>query len=78
MVESGRRPGMGRVNIAFGGFTRFAQNASERAHRAKVEAGGNWRATSLASRSGFWFHGPKSFIEKDVRRELYLLAAASP
>ena len=50
MVEPGRRRGIDRLNVDFGGFTRVAQNASERAHRTKVEAGGNSRATSFANR----------------------------
>jgi len=48
VVESGRRRGVDRVNIQFTGLTRVAQNASERAHRTKVAANGNSRATSLA------------------------------
>ena len=64
MVESGRRRGIGRINIEFTGLTRVVESASERAHRTKVEAGGYSRTTSLASRCRLWFHGPKFLVEK--------------
>ena len=38
--------------------------SKEGANRTKVEATGDSRATGLASRCGFCFHGSKSFVEK--------------
>jgi hypothetical protein len=38
--------------------------SDEGTDRTKVEAGRDSRATYLASRCDFWFHGPKSFVEK--------------
>lgn len=64
MFESGRRRGMGWVSIEFGGLPRVVESASERANRTKVQPHRNSRATSLASRCGFCFHGTKSFVEK--------------
>jgi hypothetical protein len=47
----------------------MAARSNERANRTKVEAGRDSRAASLASRSDFWFHGPKSFVEKTFAQD---------
>jgi hypothetical protein len=43
--------------------------SKEGANRTKVEAGGDSRATNLASRCDFWFHGPKFFVEKRFAKD---------
>jgi hypothetical protein len=42
----------------------MAACSNEGANGTKAEAGRDSRATNLATRCDFWFHGPKSFVEK--------------
>jgi hypothetical protein len=69
MIESGRRRGMGRVNIEFASLTCVVESASEGANRADLTARGNHCPASLASTPGVWFHGPKSFVEKTFAKD---------
>ena len=64
MIKSECSQGMAHINIKRTGLARVVDSAAERANRTKIEAGGNSRATGLASRCGFWFHGSKTFVGK--------------